>query len=109
AHERCDAQAAMAIAAREMRITMPPLTLCYTGPESIVPLMGEAAKMGTWRLIPVAANRMPAAASYLLRPGDTEFRAFKFDVMRMADGEIAEITTFGPDLFPAFGLAAVLA
>jgi RNA polymerase sigma-70 factor (TIGR02960 family) len=108
AHERCDAEAAMAIAASDVRITMPPLPACFTGPESIRPLMAEAVAMGTWRLIPVAANRMPAAASYLLRPGDTEFRAFKFDIMRMADGEIAEITTFGADLFPAFGLPPVL-
>jgi RNA polymerase sigma-70 factor (TIGR02960 family) len=109
AHERCDTEAAMAIAAADVRITMPPQPLCFTGPEAIRPLMAEAVVMGTWRLIPVAANRMPAAASYLLRPGDTQFRAFKFDVMRMGDGEIAEITTFGADLFPAFGLPPVLA
>ena len=108
AHERCDAEAAMAIAATDLRITMPPLPMCFTGPESIRPLMAQAGQMGTWRLITVAANRMPATASYLRRPGDTEFRAFKFDVMRMEDGEIAEITTFGADLFPSFGLAAEL-
>ena len=52
---------------------------------------------------------MPAAASYLLRPGDSEFRAFKLDVLRVDDGEIVEITTFGPSLFPAFGLPPTLA
>jgi RNA polymerase sigma-70 factor (ECF subfamily) len=109
AHERCDTAAALAIAAQDLRVTMPPLPFCFDGAPSIVPLMADAAAMGTWRLIPVRANRMPAAASYLLRPGDTEYRAFKFDVMRMEDGVIAEITTFGPDLFPAFGLAPVLA
>jgi RNA polymerase sigma-70 factor (TIGR02960 family) len=108
AHERCDGEAAMAIAATDVRITMPPLPLCFTGPESIGPLMAEAVAMGTWRLIPVAANRMPAAASYLRRPGDTEFRAFKFDIMRLDGGKIAEITTFGAELFPAFGLAPLL-
>jgi hypothetical protein len=40
--------------------------------------------------------------------GDTEFRAFKFDVLRIRDGRIAEITTFGPELFPQFGLATTL-
>jgi RNA polymerase sigma-70 factor (ECF subfamily) len=54
------------------------------------------------------ANRMPAAASYLLKTGDTEFRAFKMDVLRVEDGEIAEITTFGPNLFPAFGLPSTI-
>jgi RNA polymerase sigma-70 factor (ECF subfamily) len=51
---------------------------------------------------------MPAAASYLRRPGDSQFRAFKLDVMRVEDGLIAEITTFGAELFPAFGLAPTL-
>ena len=47
---------------------------------------------------------MPTAASYLRKEGDTEFRAFKFDVLRIEHGKIAEITTFGPELFGAFGL-----
>jgi RNA polymerase sigma-70 factor (ECF subfamily) len=64
--------------------------------------------MGDWRLVPTRANRMPAAASYLRRPGDTRFRAAKIDVIRVADGRIAEITTFGPSLLPAFGLPEVL-
>jgi RNA polymerase sigma-70 factor (ECF subfamily) len=51
---------------------------------------------------------MPAAVSYLRRPGDTQFRAFKFDVLRIVDGRIVEITTFGRLLFPAFGLPETL-
>jgi RNA polymerase sigma-70 factor (ECF subfamily) len=51
---------------------------------------------------------MPAAAGYLRRPGDSLFRAFKLDVMRIEGGTIAEITTFNADLFPAFGLPAEL-
>jgi RNA polymerase sigma-70 factor (ECF subfamily) len=108
AHERFDADAAMAIAARDLRVTMPPLPYCFDGRDAIRPLMAEAVAMGQWRLIPVGANRMPAAASYLRRPGDTEFRAFKFDVMRIEAGAIAEITTFNADLFPAFGLKPTL-
>jgi RNA polymerase sigma-70 factor (TIGR02960 family) len=108
AHERLDAEAAMEIAARDLRVTMPPLPYCFQGAEAIRPLMGDAAAMGEWRLIPVGANRMPAAASYLRRPGDSVFRAFKFDVMRIEAGMIAEITTFNADLFPAFGLQLTL-
>jgi len=108
AHERLDAEAAIAIAARDIRITMPPSPWSFDGPDAIRPLMAEAAVMGRWRLIPVGANRMPAAASYLRRPGDSQFRAFKFDVMRIEAGAIAEITTFNADLFPAFGLPPTL-
>jgi len=108
AHERVDADAAMAIAAQDVRVTMPPLPYCFDGSEAIRPLMADAASMGEWRLIPVGANRMPAAASYLRRPGDSQFRAFKIDVMRIEAGLIAEITTFGADLFPVFGLKPTL-
>jgi RNA polymerase sigma-70 factor (TIGR02960 family) len=108
AHERCDTQAAMAIAAQDIRITMPPQPVCFTGQESITPMMARTAEMGTWRLLPVRANRMPGAASYLLRPGDTAYRAFKFDIFRIESGVIAEITTFDAKLFPEFGLEVTL-
>jgi hypothetical protein len=55
---------------------------------------------GDWRLVPTRANRLPTAASYLRAPADTEFHAFKFDVLRIEHGRIAEITTFGASLFP---------
>ncbi len=109
AHERCDTEAAMAVAAADLRVTMPPLPFRFDGAQSIGPLMADAAAMGTWRLLPVRANRMPAAVSYLKRPGDTAYRSFKFDLMRIESGLIAEITTFDAKLFPAFGLPLVLA
>lgn len=111
AHERGDAAAAVAIAAEDIRITMPPYPYCFEGLQGFAPLLERAFgedRDGDWRLVPTQANRMPTAASYLRRPGDSEFRAFKFDVLRIEDGLIAEITTFGPELFPAFGLPVVL-
>jgi RNA polymerase sigma-70 factor (TIGR02960 family) len=111
AHERCDAAAAVAIASEDIRISMPPDLLLFDGLASVVRLLESAFganRDGDWRLVPTQANRMPTAASYLRRPGDTEFRAFKFDVLRIEDGAIAEITTFGAGLFPAFGLAQTL-
>jgi RNA polymerase sigma-70 factor (TIGR02960 family) len=107
AHERCDAAAAVAIASEDIRITMPPNPFSYAGLGDLVPLLERAfgeERDGDWRLVPTRANRMPTAASYLRRPGDSEFRAFKFDVLRVHDGIIAEITTFGAALFSAFGL-----
>jgi RNA polymerase sigma-70 factor (ECF subfamily) len=111
AHERCDAAAAVAIAAQDIRITMPPYLLCYDGLAAFVPLLERAFgedRDGDWRLVPTRANRMPTAASYLRRPGDSEFRAFKFDVLRIDEGVIAELTTFGTALFPVFGLPPTL-
>jgi hypothetical protein len=54
------------------------------------------------------ANRMPTAASYLRRPGDSTFRPFKFDALRIEDALIVEITTFGAGLFPVFRLPPAL-
>jgi RNA polymerase sigma-70 factor (ECF subfamily) len=110
-HESGDVAAAAAILRDDARITMPPHPWVYAGIEAIAPLMREAldrATMGDWRLIPTRANRQPAAASYLRAPGETVYRAFKLDVLRVEDGVIAEITTFDADLFPAFGLAETL-
>ena len=59
AHERCDTEAVIAIAARDIRVTMPPAPWVFDGPEALRPLMANAASMGDWRLIPV--GRQPAA------------------------------------------------
>jgi RNA polymerase sigma-70 factor (ECF subfamily) len=108
AHERGDAALAVSIASQDLRITMPPAPYLFEGLESIAPLLQNALREGEWRLLPTMANRMPTAASYLRQPGDSVYRAFKFDVLRIEDGKIAEITTFGPALFEAFGLPPTL-
>jgi RNA polymerase sigma-70 factor (ECF subfamily) len=110
AHERGDAEAAAAIAATDVTVTMPPYPMRISGIDELRVLLRRAfgsERDGDWRLVPTAANRMPAAASYLRRPGDTEFRAFKLDVLRIRDGQIAEITTFGYSRFPHFGLPPI--
>lgn len=90
---------------------MPPNPYCFDGLTAIEPLLERAFgpdRDGDWRLVATMANRMPTAASYLRRPGDTAFRAFKFDVLRIEGGVLAEITTFDSALFPAFGLPVTL-
>jgi RNA polymerase sigma-70 factor (TIGR02960 family) len=111
AHEAGDAAASAALMREDIRITMPPHPMVFDGRDAIVPLLERAfgpEREGDWRLVPTRANRMPAAASYLRRPGETEWRAFKFDLLRCEDGGIAEVTTFGPELFEQFGLPLVL-
>ena len=108
-HERADASAVAALVAEDIRITMPPHPWLFEGLEAIRPLIEEGlTEAGEWRVVPTAANRMPTAACYLRAPGDTEFRAFKFDVLRIEAGRIMEITTFDAKLFDAFGLPATL-
>jgi RNA polymerase sigma-70 factor (TIGR02960 family) len=112
AHQRYDAAAAAAVAAEDIRITMPPYPYLYEGRDGLAPLLERAFgpdRDGDWRLLPTSANRMPAAGSYLRRPGDTVFRPFKLDVLLVRGNRIAEITTFGPAPFPALGLPPALA
>ncbi|MFL5641244.1 MAG: RNA polymerase subunit sigma-70 [Chloroflexota bacterium] len=104
AHESGDAALAVSIASEDLRITMPPAPMLFEGLDVIAPLLANALREGEWRLLPTTANRLPTAASYFRAPGDTIYRPFKFDVLRVVDGKISEITTFGPALFPQFGL-----
>jgi RNA polymerase sigma-70 factor (ECF subfamily) len=111
AHERCDPVAAIAAATSDIRVTMPPYPWLYDGLVAVRPLIERGLgpdREGDWRLLPMAVNRMPAAVSYLRRPGDTAFRAFKLDVLRVEGGRIAEITTLGPALLVDLGLPEVL-
>jgi RNA polymerase sigma-70 factor (ECF subfamily) len=107
-HETGDFAAATKLMAEDIRITMPPHPMFFTGRDEALRLSATAVEMGEWRLVPTRANRQSAAASYLRRPGDTEFRAFKLDILRCAGDHIAEITTFGSTLFGAFGLPETL-
>ena len=87
---------------------MPPAPLLFEGLDTIAPLLANALSEGDWRLLPTVVNRMPTAASYLRAPGEDVYRPFKLDVLRVVDGRIAEITTFGHALFPQLGLPEVL-
>jgi RNA polymerase sigma-70 factor (ECF subfamily) len=113
AHERGDAEAALALISDDIRITMPPHPLLFEGIADFKRLLERAfgragADMGDWRLVPTRANRQPAAASYLRAIGDDTYRAFKLDVLSAREGRITEITTFDASLFEAFGLPPTL-
>jgi RNA polymerase sigma-70 factor (TIGR02960 family) len=111
AHERQDPVAALAMLREDIRVAMPPNPGLFTGKEAIAGLMAHAydrSVFGDWKLLPTAANRMPAAASYLHRAGSDVYVPFKLDVLRTGGGLIAEITTFDASLFDRFGLPPTL-
>jgi RNA polymerase sigma-70 factor, ECF subfamily len=111
AHERLDLSAITELLREEARLTMPPDPALFLGRDTIAAFAREmlgGGAFGVFRLVPTRANRQPAAAKYVRRPGDTEFRAQSLDVLRIEDGLVAEITTFLPGVFPAFGLPATL-
>jgi RNA polymerase sigma-70 factor (TIGR02960 family) len=111
AHQRRDPAAGLAAIRDDIRIAMPPNPGLFTGKEAMAGLMAHAydrAVFGDWKLLPTAANRMPAAASYLRRTGSDVFVPFKLDVLRTGGGLIAEVTTFDATLFDRFGLPSSL-
>jgi RNA polymerase sigma-70 factor (TIGR02960 family) len=109
AHQRADVAAMAELLREDVRIAMPPLPFWFNGKETFVPgLKAGLMDPGEWRLVAIDANRSPAMATYLRAWDDTVFRAFKIDVLRVEGGMVAEITTFGASLFPAFGLAPTL-
>jgi RNA polymerase sigma-70 factor (TIGR02960 family) len=108
AYEAGDDVATLALLTDDIRVTMPPAPYLFEGLDAIRRLAERARDTGTWRLLPTSANRQPAAACYLLDPDSGELRAYKLDVLRLVDGRISEITTFGYKLFPVFDLPAVL-
>jgi hypothetical protein len=59
---------------------------------------------GSMRCLVTRANRQPAVACYVRRPGDEDYSPLAIDVLRIADGAIADIITFDGSLFGCFGL-----
>jgi len=110
-HEAGDHAAAVKLMAEDIRVTMPPAPMVYDGIDALAPLFERAFEsddFGEWKLLPTRLNRMPAAASYHRARGASEFTPFKIDVLRVRDGRIAEVTTFGTTVFAELGLPAVL-
>ena len=111
AHESGDTSGFAEMLREDVRVTMPPLPEVYEGIDALRPLWERAfdtTVFGEWKLVATRVNRMPAAASYLRREGETELRAFKLDVLRVEGDRIAEMTTFGAQPFARLGLPATL-
>jgi RNA polymerase sigma-70 factor (ECF subfamily) len=110
ATEQADAAALAELLAEDARSAMPPTPAWLEGRDAIMTAMAQGLdpEFGRWRVLPTWANRQPAAACYLRRPGETRYQAFAIDVLRVEGGKVAEITAFPADLFPAFGLPATI-
>lgn len=112
ATERSDAAGLAALMTEDAEWTMPPEPSRHVGPDVMVkvwePILSGPDAWGQWRVVSTGANRQPATANYLRRPGETEFSALCMDVLRIEDGAISQVTTFSAALFPAFGLPGTL-
>ena len=100
ASERADLQSLAALLREDARCAMPPQPGTYVGRAALIELWRPAIvgpqAFGEFRMIPTGANRQPAAATYVRRAGDDRYRPLAIDVLRIEDGLVAEVTTFGP-------------
>jgi RNA polymerase sigma-70 factor (ECF subfamily) len=112
AHARADAAAVIDLLGDDVRFSMPPDFARFEGRNAVAGFFGELFGPdgpGDWRLVATRANGQPAAANYIRARGESEYRAATLDVLRFDRGRLVEITTFGRDVFPAFGLPSTLA
>jgi RNA polymerase sigma-70 factor (ECF subfamily) len=110
AWERADVPMLTDLLREDARWAMPPAALWFAGRAAIAKLyeLYPIDRQGDFRMRPVGANRQPAAASYLRPTGQSEYRLVALNVLRMEDGQIAEVTTFAPSLCRAFNLPETL-
>ena len=112
ANEQNDPAAMVELLREDALFAMPPAWDWWRGRESVVAAWVRGGfgseSWGELRLVPTRANGRPAFGNYLRRPGDSRHRAMALDVLWIEDGLIAEVVTFGADVFAWFGLPPVL-
>ena len=111
AWERADVNGMTGLLREDARWAMPPARLWFDGRAAIVRLytLFPIDWQGrTFRMLPTAANRQPAAAAYLRPAGEDVFSLSAVHVLRFEGSAIVEVTTFAPELCRAFPLPATL-
>jgi len=112
AGEAADFRALESIIRSDATFRMPPQPETAAGRDAIIELWVAGGfgseEFGRLRCVITRANLQPAVAAYVNTPGDSVWRALALDVLHIEDGLIAEIVTFSPDCFPAFGLPMIM-
>jgi RNA polymerase sigma-70 factor, ECF subfamily len=92
----------------DVRFSMPPQPGTWEGRDNVVGSWIEGGfgseSFGSMRCVVTRANRQPAVACYIRKPGDDGYSPLAIDVLRVADGAIADIVTFDGSVFGWFGL-----
>ncbi|GHE48775.1 RNA polymerase sigma factor [Streptosporangium violaceochromogenes] len=110
--EQADPSALAEVLRADVWQTMPPAPIWLLGRAAFMaswtPAMVGPEAWGDWRLLATRANRQPAAAAYLRRAGEPDFRPCWLGVLRVEHGLVTQITTYGEEMVPRFGLPASL-
>jgi RNA polymerase sigma-70 factor (ECF subfamily) len=113
ATERCDMDALVRLLRDDARCSMPPQPGVWTGNRTVVQAWLTSGfgspPYDAFKCLITQANRMPGIASYAKLPGARDYTPVSIDVLRIEDGLVAEVTTFGVEgLLDAFSLPATL-
>jgi RNA polymerase sigma-70 factor (TIGR02960 family) len=112
ASEQADPEGFVAVMHDDVRFWMPPQPGVWEGRDTVVGSWVQGGfgsdAFGSMRCVVTRANRQPAVACYVRRPGDAEHRPLAVDVLRIEDGLVREIVTFDGSLFGRFDLPASL-
>jgi RNA polymerase sigma-70 factor (ECF subfamily) len=110
--ERADAEGLATLMHEDVRFSMPPTPGVWTGRSTVVQgwLDGGfgSEAFGSMRCVVTRANGQPAVAGYVRKPGDAAYEPLAIDVLRVQDGIVTEIVTFGGAVFEHFDLPATL-
>jgi RNA polymerase sigma-70 factor (TIGR02960 family) len=108
ANESLDIDGLRALLREDLRFAMPPQPGVWVGRDETVKGWVDGGfgrgDYADWRSRTTVANGQPAVAMYLRRPGASTYEAFSMDVLRIEDGQIAEIITFDSEVFDWFRL-----
>jgi RNA polymerase sigma-70 factor (TIGR02960 family) len=96
----------------DVRFSMPPQPGVWEGRDNVIDLCVEGGfgseAFGSLRCVITRVNRQPAVANYVKRPGDERALPLALDVLRIADGAIAELIVFDRSVFSWVGLPEAL-
>ena len=96
----------------DVRFSMPPTPGVWTGRSTIVQGWVDGGfgseAFGSLRCVVTRANGQPAVAGYVRKPGDAAYEPLAIDVLRVRDGAVADIVTFGRAVFRHFDLPVML-
>lgn len=105
--EKLDLEGLSELLRDDVRFAMPPQVGVWVGREAVfqtwVDGLSDADPTG-FRCLTTTANGQPAVAAYYRSLGSSTYEALAMDVLRVEGGLIAELLTFGPEMFERFGL-----
>jgi RNA polymerase sigma-70 factor, ECF subfamily len=108
ATERADMAEMAALLKEDAIFWMPPEPGVFSGRDAIVeswtPALTGPARIGEFKMVPTRCNNQLAAANYVRAPGEDTYERLALDVLRIEDGQIAEVIAFPHSVFDTFGL-----